>query len=309
MALPVVHALTPHCEVTWLIRRGNAPLLKLFPQVDCRRVEVDFLPGGRFHAGVADALAAERFDALVDLSNWDNVAQLTSQLKSIPVRAIAYDDTRAMLRQRVRDGLPWGPFNRAIKFRGKLHRVEKWRRLLEHVLDVPLSIDWPLRVLPPSSSPLKVFIQPHSSKPDKRWPVEHFAAAVTQLARHRPIECQINQGTTREHPTSEALERELERAGIPVVRVPLDPTFTTLRNALVQSDVALGPDSGPLQLASILGTPSVVIFGPYAPTEVAPRWRSTAVTPARAGGRVQDVTPDAVGAALVAVVLSAIAQA
>src|SRR6185503_13882194 len=122
MALPLVHALTRHCRVTWLIRRGNAPLLKLFPQLDCEVWPVDFLPNGEFAAQTQDGLNAARFDALVDLSNWDNTARLTRGLSSVPVRAVAFDDRRWLLRQRLRNLAPWTrPFNRIVRLRGRVH--------------------------------------------------------------------------------------------------------------------------------------------------------------------------------------------
>jgi len=299
MALPVVHALARYCRVSWLIRRGNAPLLKLFPQLDCEAWPVDFLPNGEYSARTRDELAAAQFDALVDFSNWDNTLRLARRLPSIPIRAVAYDDRRWLVRQRWRALSPWRrPFNRIVRLNGRLHRVEKWRRLLEIALEIRLSIEWPLRDLAEPAAPHRIFVHPHASKGRKRWPVDRFVTLLQSASRRMHLECQINEGTPQERHVAMTLQDHLRSSGIDATCVPLDPTFIALRDALVRADVAIGPDSGPLQLASILGTPTIVVYGPTDPGEVAPRYRSISVTPPNGRSSMSDVTPEAVLAAL-----------
>jgi ADP-heptose:LPS heptosyltransferase len=228
----------------------------------------------------------------------------------IPIRAVAFDDTRLLIRQRLRNGLPWvRPFNQVVRFAGKLHRAEKWRRLLEEVLGEPVTIDWPLRMLPTVTPPLQIFVHPHTGKARKQWPVDRFMASLQQVAKQMPIACRINEGTVAERSTTDQVERELRREGVATTRVPFDKNCVALRDALATSDVAVGADSGPMHLAAILGTPTVVIYGPYSPVEVAPLWRSTAVTPPPGSRSAGDVTPEAVSAAIVKTVSAEVSQA
>jgi ADP-heptose:LPS heptosyltransferase len=288
MTLPVVHSLSAQFEVHWLIRQGHDAILRLFPEVKCQ--PVIFSP--KKSKNLISQLAAAKYDALLDFSNWAIVGRLASQLKSIPVRAIAYDSTRRLLLQRIKNTLPWfKPFNKVVKIDGTVHRVFKWQQLVKASLGCTVSIHWPLeRVKLPEQS-IRIFVHPHASKPNKLWPIDNFVAALTHVAEQKTTHCFINEGHTREKKGAEELGSRLRQAGLDVTFVTFDSSFVRLREALKQVDFALGPDSGPMHFASLMGIPTVVIYGPYSPTEVAPLWRTVAVTPPGGPGATRDITP------------------
>jgi ADP-heptose:LPS heptosyltransferase len=78
---------------------------------------------------------------------------------------------------------------------------------------------------------------------------------------------------------------------------PLDPSFRRFRDLLFRTDLAIGCDSGPMHFASLLGVPTLVIYGRYPANEFAPLWRTEAVSPA-AGMDPDTVAVAAVEAAL-----------
>jgi ADP-heptose:LPS heptosyltransferase len=288
MALPVVHSLSAHVEVHWLIREGHDAILNLFPEVECRRVL--YSSSGR--ESLIATLASAEYDALLDFSNWPVVGDLARSLKRIPIRAIAYDGHTRLPLQRVKYALPWlRPFNRVVEIDAAVHRAVKWQRLVKASLGVDLSIGWPLAPLRPLDGPLRVFVHPHASKPRKLWPSERYLAVLRQLAEEREIHCSLNQGRGAESRISEELEAGLRSAGIGVTQVPLDPTFAGLRDALRSVHVAFGADSGPMHFASLLGVPGVVVYGPSRPSEVAPLWRAVTVAPRTGPGSIRSVTP------------------
>lgn len=300
MAMPVVHALASQCEVHWLIRRGHTALLRLFPEVKCHPVIFEAGQGGTFPADLIQMLVAAQYDALLDFSNWDIIASLASRVKSIPVRAIAYDDTRMLLYQRLKNALPWfKPFNKVVKIDGKVHRVVKWQELIRASLGYTLSIDWPLPPIRSIEEPVRLLVQPHSSKANKRWSIDNFVTALASVAERKVIHCFINEGHAGERSASEELGSRLRQAGLSATIVPFDASFIALKNALAQAHAAVGSDSGPMHLAALLGVPTVVIYGPYTPVEIAPLWRSVAVTPPGGRGVASDVTPVMVSGAVI----------
>jgi ADP-heptose:LPS heptosyltransferase len=291
MALPVVQALTEHYEVHWLIRRGHDAVLPLFPVVRCRPV-VFASAASRDLAELSARLAGERYDALLDFSNWRVVARLAERLKEIPVRAIAYDRTHRFVLQRIRNALPWlRPFNQVVELGDAVHRVTKWQQLVKHALGPELSLGWPLAPVKLPDGALRVFLHPHASKPDKVWPIERFAAVVARLGERMPTTRLVNHGRARKQEAAEKLVERLRAGGSEASLVPFDPSLFGLRHALETVHVAFGSDSGPVHLASLLGVPTVVLYGPASPAEVAPLWRTVAVEARGRRAVVSAITP------------------
>ena len=292
MTVPVVHSLSAQFEVHWLIRQGHDAILGLFPEVKCQPVVLSHGEPHQIPAGLVSQLAAAQYDALLDFSNWRIVARLAGQLKSIPVRAIAYDSTRRLVLQRLKNSLPWFvPFNKIVRIDGNVHRVFKWQQLVRAALGSSLSIHWPLRPIRLPGQSIRVLVHPHASRPEKCWPMDNLVAVLARLAEQMAIHCTINEGRGGERSAAQELGLRLRQAGLEVALVPFDPSFISLKKALEQMDFALGPDSGPLHFASLIGVPTVVIYGPHSPTEVAPLWRTVAVTPPGGRGSTRDISP------------------
>jgi ADP-heptose:LPS heptosyltransferase len=290
MTLPVVHSLSARFEVHWLIRQGHDAILKLFPQVKCH--PVIFGAGPNVLSGLVSRLGAAQYDALLDFSNWEIIGRLASQLKGIPLRATAYDSTRRLVFQRMKNGLPWfKPFNKVVEIEGAVHRVFKWQQLIKASLGCTLSIHWPLEPVRIPEESVRIFVHPHASKPSKLWSLDNMVAVLAQVGERKTTHCFINEGHPGEKKAAEELGSRLRRAGLRVTSVAFDSSFVGLREALQQVHFALGLDSGPMHFASLLGVPTVVVYGPYSPTEVAPLWRTVAVTPPQGSGSTRKITP------------------
>jgi ADP-heptose:LPS heptosyltransferase len=230
--------------------------------------------------GLVSRIEAEQFDALLDFSNWPAIARLASRLPGIPVRAIAYDRTRNLALQRFKNALPWfRPFNTVVEIDDAVHRATKYQRLIREALGWTLTIDWPLAPVKPAAEPLTLFVHPHASKSSKQWKIERFVSLLTKLRTERRLHCYLNEGHAGERQASEALASALEREDIGVTLVRFDPSCVALEHALGEVQAAIGLDSGPMHFASLVGVPTLVIYGPYEPTEVAPLFRSLSVRP------------------------------
>jgi len=118
-------------------------------------------------------------------------------------------------------------------------------------------------VLHPGSSP-------HT--PHKRWPADRFAALAGALARETGVPAQVVAGPAEGERALAA--QVVERAGGAARHAPVTDGLGELAALLARAPLFVGGDSGPLHLASLVGTPVVQILGPTDPVENAP-WPAT----------------------------------
>jgi ADP-heptose:LPS heptosyltransferase len=146
------------------------------------------------------------------------------------------------------------------------HEVERWCRLLieSGIPADPTKLD--LRP-PPGDAPGlargAILIHPGAGYPARRWPVERWAAVARLLAPNVII-------------TGSRGERELacrvaEAGGLTDDRVFAGRTdVMELARIVSVARLVVCPDTGIAHLATALGTPSVVLFGPSPPSRWGP---------------------------------------
>lgn len=171
-----------------------------------------------------------------------------------PRRTIAFADT------------PWasGP-----RWRHDEHEVVRWcRMLVAHGIPADPR---DLRLTPPAVSPLPappgaVVVHPGAASPARRWPAKRFATVARALAvAGRPVVV-----------TGNAQEAALARcvagaAGLPDEHVIAGTTdLPTLAAVLAAADCLIAGDTGVGHLATAVGTPSVLLFGPTSPAHWGP---------------------------------------
>jgi ADP-heptose:LPS heptosyltransferase len=150
-------------------------------------------------------------------------------------------------------------------------------------------------------------IHPGSSAatPYKRYPVSAWAA-VARALRADGIACRVSAGSDAELEIARAVVAASEGAA---ALAPPTPDLTDLAALVSQIRLFLGSDSGPLHVASLVGTPVVQVLGPTDPVENRP-WAGTpsrsvrvpvGCSPCRRGCRAVScmnvLSPDAVVAA------------
>jgi ADP-heptose:LPS heptosyltransferase len=156
-------------------------------------------------------------------------------------------------------------FGEAVEWRPGEHEVHRWCRLLRES-GIPadpsdLRIPTPTREVPPHARGATL-VHPGAASPARRWPPERFAAvARAERAAGRAVVV-----------TGGPAELELARSVADASGAGL-ATGTDLLGlaALVAAAgrVVCG-DTGVAHLATALGTPSVVLFGPVPPSEWGP---------------------------------------
>ena len=105
----------------------------------------------------------------------------------------------------------------------------------------------------------------------KRWPLERFARLAGQLVDH---DCAVGLS----HGPDERWMAEKIRAEVPeAFSVGGDLGLSGLAAVLRDADVVVAADTGPLHIATAMGTPVVALFGPKEVRWFGPRGEGHAV--------------------------------
>jgi ADP-heptose:LPS heptosyltransferase len=238
----------PEARVQAAVRRPLAPLLELVP--GGRRLEV--VP-----ARPLEPLPPESggCDVAVNLHGRGpqshRVLRAAGSRRIVAFRNDAVPDV---------DGPDWRPGE---------HEVSRWCRMLGET-GIPadparLEIDTPEQAAPAIAAGATL-IHPGAASPARRWPVERWAeVARHEVATGRPV---VLTGDADERWACEAVARS---AGIPNTAVLAGQLeITALAATIAAAARVLCADTGVAHLATALGRPSLVLFGPTAPSEWGP---------------------------------------
>jgi len=294
-----VKRVRPGVHLAWVAHGLVRPLVEGHPDVD--RVHV--FERGSGLAGLrrlAAELRAERYDLAVDLQRICKSA-LVARLSGAP-RVLGYDRGRAkewswlLASERI----PPGPAHE--------HMVEQYRAFaralgcdvpVEHRLPSdPEAAAWAAACVAELGG-APVLVNPGASKPRNRWPAEHFAPFVAELAqglarRGTPLAVVGGPG-----------DRELAApllAAAPSARDLVGRTsLRQLAALLARTRLLVTGDTGPMHLAVAVGTPTLALFGPADPRRTGPyAWSSTPNTRHTVvqapGGRMDTLRPADVAA-------------
>lgn len=234
-ALRGVRAAHPDAEVVLVAPTSLASLLPAGLVDDVR--DRSFVPGIRSDARLDDDLAGA--DLAVNLHG--RGPQSTALLRSVdPARLAAFGVTST--------------------WRDDEHEVLRWCRLVTEAgmpadprrLDIPAA---------PGGVPGAVVLHPGAALPSRRWPVGRWADVARGLAAagHRVLVT----GGPGERDDASAVA---QRARLPERDVLAGRTSAgELAAVVAAASLVVAPDTGVAHLATAVGTPSVVLFGPTPP--------------------------------------------
>jgi len=258
--LDPLRARFPGAAIEWVTDAAYRPLLEGLPQL----AAVHALPRG----GAGGALALRdalrwRYDVAIDLQNKVRSAVVArgAALRSLTFRRRTPRGALLALAGRDR------PLERA-------HATALYAEVL-----APLGIDraGPLHVhLSPAARALAadalsavrapaVAIAPSARWATKRWPPERFAAVADGLAA----------GGASIVIAAGPADRDVVAAMRGAMRAPIAADLSTLpvdalAAALARVRLVVANDSGPVHLATAVGTPALALFGPTSPVRWAP---------------------------------------
>lgn len=220
------------------------------------------------------SLLKERFDLAIHLHPTNRV-NVISWLARIPIR-IGYQTKNDFLLTHAIEETKW---------QGKKHEAEYNFDLLA-LMDVPtpepLELCFPLwdrdrqalnRIFPVEATRRYVVFHPSASCVSKRWAPERLASVADQMARHYGIfPVIIGEGSGVSHA---ARMQEWMREG--ALNLSGTLTLGMLGWLLKGARLLISNDSGPVHIASAVGTPVISIFGRNQPGLSWVRWRPVSV--------------------------------
>ena len=165
----------------------------------------------------------------------------------------------------------------------RISRFERNAELVRYLAVAAPPAPAPLRVDParlarvaaelgPGGAPAVIHPGTSDATPYKRYPAEGYARVARTLAREDGVRCVVSAGPAR---ADRALAEAVVAASRGAARLaPATPTLGDLALLFAASRLYIGSDSGPMHVASLVGTPVVQLLGPTDPVENAP-WSQT----------------------------------
>jgi heptosyltransferase-1 len=269
--LPTATALKrrfPAASLTWLVKRQWAEVLEGNPALD-RILAVDLSVGG-WPAAIR-AVRAGQFDLVVDLQGLLRSAVL-GWLSGASVR-VGFANGR--------EGSPWFYTQKVAVVDPEMHAVDRYLLIAGCLgaslpmgsLDFPLAADsgadkkvseMLLSAGAIAGSPL-VAINAGARWPTKQWPPSAFAQVADQL-QDKGIRVVVIGSAVENHPANTVVGHMRTSAINLVGRTSIKELIALLRRVRL----LITNDSGPMHLATAVGTPVVALFGPTDPIRTGP---------------------------------------
>jgi len=265
--VPIIRTLQhawPTTQLTWIIGKTEARLMKLLEGVEL--ITVDKRAGLAGLRNLREQLRARQFDVLLHMQLAIRASVMAHQV-SAPIK-VGFDRARARELQWLFTNTQITPHSREhvldsffgfVTALGIQERVLRW--------DVPLPPDALAYAesLIPDSRPTLV-ISACSSHPLRNWAPERYAAVADYACREHGMRIILAGGPTRlERETGIAVESRVDAKTKVINQVGKD-TLPQLLALLSRARVLLAPDSGPVHMATMVGTP---VIGLYAATNPA----------------------------------------
>lgn len=265
-ALPVSQALRtrfPQARITWLTRERYRGLLEMNPCLDEVLVLREQRPWDILR--MIRQIRQGRYDVVFDLH-----ATVTSHLLA------GVSGTPVKLGVDKRNDLGFQMFTRhRLPKDRRLHRVQVYLDTLRFLGVECAEAEFPIAIPTSAQHRIEQFFREHAVPPRellvtihpgtavgiKRWSAGNFAALAERLAAEAGVRVVLVHG-----------ERDEPLPGGPGQRIIQAPLLSLpeLAALLRRSDLVIGNDSGPLQLAAALGRPTAMIFGPSDPQVTGP---------------------------------------
>jgi heptosyltransferase I len=265
--VPIIRTLQhtwPHTQLTWIIGKTEARLMQLIEGVEL--ITLDKRAGLSGIRNLRKQLRGRQFDVLLHMQLAVRASAI-AHLLSAPVK-VGFDRARAR-------ELQWLFTNARIAPRTREHVLDSLfgfvaalgvqERMLRWDIPLPEEARSYAQALIPDARPTLV-ISPCSSHPLRNWPAERYAAVADYASHEHGMRVIVAGGPTDlERDAGAAIESLVHPATHLINQVAKD-TLPQLLALLSRATVLLAPDSGPVHMATMVGTP---VIGLYAATNPA----------------------------------------
>lgn len=278
-AVSILRSAAPAARITWLVEPAAESAVigqpwvddvMVFPRSELYRALVGLRLGRalRIFRDFTERLRAPRYELVLDFHAILKSGFLA--LLSGASKRVSYASPFA------REGADWFATDRARLSRAHTSRFARNEALVRFLSatatpsERPFAVSqaaraWARAALGPSAGPFAL-VHPGTSAhtPHKRWPLERFASLIERLS----LPCLVAFGPDEEE--RRAARHLVEGSGGRARLAPATTSLAELAALIEASRIFIGADSGPLHVASLVGTPVVQILGPTDPVENAP---------------------------------------
>ncbi|HEY0873377.1 MAG TPA: glycosyltransferase family 9 protein [Vicinamibacterales bacterium] len=277
-AVPAAAALRrayPHARIDWLVDAKHRGILDLVPVVD--RVIVLAKPNLTGWLTAAQQLRAGQYDVALDFQGLMKSAVLARA--SGARRILGF----SIWHLREKGAAPFYSESMDAS-REQPHVVYKNLRLIEAVGVTDAAIEFPFRTVPSPARDAMIaeaagagfaVLNPGAAWPNKRWYSDRFGELAAFVREVRGLVPFVLWG-----PGEEALARAVIDASNGAARLAPPTGLADLVEICRSASLMVSGDTGPLHIATAVGTPVVAIFGPTDPERNGP-WRPDDVTVSR----------------------------
>lgn len=273
--VPIVRTLQqawPATQLTWIIGRAEARLMTLIEGVEF--ITVNKGAGLAAQRALHARLRGRRFDVLLHMQ-----LSLRASLASLAVAA----DVRLGFDRRRAGELQWLFTNARIAARSREHVLDSFfgfpaalgirERLLRWDVPLPAAARAYAERLIPDAQPTLV-ISPCSRHTRRNWAPERYAALARHAAAvHRMRVILAGGPSEAERRAGAAIA---EAAGAAVLDQTGKDTLPEMLALLARATVLVSPDSGPVHMATMVGTPVIGLYAATNPARSGPylsgRW-------------------------------------
>jgi heptosyltransferase I len=263
--VPVVRTLQaawPATHITWVIGKVEARLMSLIDDVEF--ITVDKRARFAARGAVRRALAGRRFDALLHMQLALRASLLAREIDA-PIK-LGFDRARAR-------ELQWLFTNAQIEPRAREHVLDSFFGFSDALGVRARTLRWDVPVPDGARAyagalvhdgQRTLILSPCSSHSARNWSIERYAALADHAhARHHMRVILCGGASALERETGAAIERA---ARAPLVNQIGKDTLPEMLALLARATVLVAPDSGPVHMATMVGTP---VIGLYAATNPA----------------------------------------
>jgi heptosyltransferase I len=256
-----LQAAWPKTRFTWVIGRVEGQLMRMIPGVEF--IEYDKRSDFASLKALRDQLHRRRFDVLLDLQHSLRASAVSLCISAR--RRIGFDRARAR-------ELQWLVTNEQIAARQDEHVLDSFLGFADALGVHTRARDWTLplphtaivraRTLVPDGLPTLV-ISPCASHPRRNWSAERYAQVADHAHFNRGMHVLLCGGrSSQERQMADAIRKHVRSAPVDLIG---SDTLPEMLAVLSRAKVLVSPDSGPVHMATLTGTP---VIGLYAATRV-----------------------------------------
>jgi len=268
-ALAALRAAQPQSEISWVVERRSAEILRDNPLLD-RLIEVDTKALRRGLMSGETLRAPRQQLRRLRASAFDVALDFQGLLKSASIARLSgaqrvYGYSRAGLREPASSLL----LSKRIDVPVNVHVIRKALLLLEGALGVPTpaELSFPINVtneqkreaenIAAEAGGRYAILNPGGGWPTKLWSVDRFGKLADRLWSSYGISSLVTYG-----PGELELAEGVRRSSVSGKAIAVSPSLKGFYELARGASVYVGGDTGPTHIAVAAGTPIVGLFGP-----------------------------------------------